>query len=210
MKFEAAIPALVAIALALIAIFVILLSGCVFERQQGTGAQGDTQQAAQAPDSGVQQADIPQGVPSANGGVQPAPAYGDGNIQVAPGNSGGSPPAIPEANGSQGDFGNGRYGNGSGRGSQNGSRGMMEGFDNMTNEERQQALAARLKASSDACSGLSEGDACTLQSARGSLNGTCFSTNGTLYCTEAGMRQGGMQGQAPTQGQPGAQWRPPQ
>jgi len=92
-------------------------------------------------------------------------------------NSGNNPPASASNNNSA-------------RGQFNGNRsGARNGFGaNLTDEQRNQMMQQRTQMETDACSGMSEGDACSITfssqygGAGGARNGTCTVQNSTLLC----------------------------
>ena len=102
--------------------------------------------------------------------------------------------AAPDDGGAAQGFGNrtGMMRNGSGIAGRGGI-----GNGNLTAAERQQMMQAWAAA----CNGKAAGDACTVsQGARGRMNGTCGSRNGTISCTLPGM--GWRNGTRPGFGQP--------
>ena len=110
------------------------------------------------------------------GCVQDSGNYGAGS------NAAGTSPNGMMNNGNSNRTMNGSYrgmmGNRSGYG--NGARGMM---GNLTQEQRQQLTEQIAQASTDACNGKAEGDACELGAFGRNVSGTCKTSNGTLGCS---------------------------
>ena len=69
--------------------------------------------------------------------------------------------------------------------------------NNLTQEERQQMIEARMQLAKTACQDKTEGDACAIQGQRGEINGTCKNQNGVLMCTGANNWQGSMRANRP-------------
>lgn len=63
---------------------------------------------------------------------------------------------------------------------------------NISDEERQQMMEARMQTAITACHDKVEGDACTMTAVgpRGNATGTCKTQNGNLTCSIAGMTRG--------------------
>lgn len=63
---------------------------------------------------------------------------------------------------------------------------------NISDEERQQMMEARMQTAITACRDKAEGDACTMTAggSRGNMTGTCKTQNGNLTCSIVGMTRG--------------------
>ena len=84
----------------------------------------------------------------------------------------------------------GGYRNSNGAAGSNGGDGYG---GNMTPEQRQQLFTAMRQAATNACSGMSEGDSCTIpgQNGRSDRTGTCETYNDTLSCNTRGAGMNG-------------------
>lgn len=86
--------------------------------------------------------------------------------------------------------------NNSGTGTSNGQNQSMRQFgqnrtSNLTAEQRQQLVNERLQQAENACQGKAEGDACSIQSPRGSRAGTCKTQQDKLLCSTGFRGQNG-------------------
>ena len=61
---------------------------------------------------------------------------------------------------------------------------------NLTPQQRDEFINARIEAATKACDGKAVGDNCSLESPRGEINGTCFEMNGTVGCRAGFGRKG--------------------